>query len=366
MGVRETRGVVTLGLVGRRMRSVRLVGEALGSPEEVVRWFGAVQSQDFGPAKWALAQRMDGATDRAIDAAFDRGAILRTHALRPTWHFVAPDDIRWIQELTGPRVHQLNAYYYRQLELVPAILTRSRKVLVDALQGGAYQTRAELRERLAAEGIETPGFRMAYILMHAELDSVLCSGPRRGKQHTYALLDERVPAAPGLDRDDALAELARRYFTSHGPATVKDFRWWSSLTVSDIAKGLDGTDLEHQTVDGATYWFAPQDRPTPPAHKPTVHLLQGYDEYAVAFSESKHLIDVSGAVRGSTSGERSVFAGLVVLDGQLVGHWKRQVTSTEVRIGTELYRPMNAEHRAALGRAADRLGAFLRRPAILV
>jgi hypothetical protein len=357
-------------LAERRLHNTGLTAARFEAPEQVVRWFGAVQSQDYGPAKWSLGQRVPGTTDAAVDAAFDRGTIVRTHALRPTWHFVDPADLRWIQRLTGPRVHALNAYYYRQLDLDESTLTTTARLLVDALRGGPL-TRSELRARFELAGVGTGGFRLAYILMHAELNALICSGPLHGKQHTYALVDERVPPAPARGRDEALAELTLRYFTSHGPATTKDFAWWSSQTMADVRAGLDlvGAALAHETVGGLTYWFADQpERAMPPspaavAASPTAHLLQAYDEYVVAFNDSKYLLDASGAARAYTGGDRRVFNGLVILDGQLAGHWRRRVTATEVLIETQLYRPLDAAGRRALRLAADRHGAFLGLPA---
>jgi hypothetical protein len=185
----------------------------------------------------------------------------------------------------------------------------------------------------------------------------------KGRQHTYALVDERAPAGPGMSREAALAELTRRYFTSHGPATVKDFRWWSSLTVSDINAGLEmvGADLDRAEFDGVTYWFAPAPQP-PAVASPTVHLVQGYDEYLVGYVESKHLLDVAGLVRWQT-GDRTVFVGAVLLDGQLAGHWKRTVRKTDVLFEVSLYRPLDAAADGALGAAVDRQAGFLGLPA---
>jgi hypothetical protein len=216
----------------RRLLNERLVGPALTTPADVVSWLGAVQSQDYAGAKWAVAQRARGCSDRDVELACDRGDIVRTHVMRPTWHFVAPADARWMLELTAPRVHAANAYYYRKLELSPRTFERSNAALALALEGGKHLTRVELARALAGAGIRAEGVRLAYLLMRAELDALICNGSRRGKQFTYALFDERVPRAAPLARDEALAELTRRYFTSHGPATVQDFAWWSGLTVA--------------------------------------------------------------------------------------------------------------------------------------
>jgi hypothetical protein len=348
------------------MRSLRLAGAPFGAPAEVVGWLGAVQSQDYGPAKWSLGQRTGGVADAAVEQAFTDGAILRTHVLRPTWHFVLPADIRWMLELTAPRVHTLNAYMYRRLGLDDAVVARSTALLAGALEGENLRTRKELGAVLEGAGIATAGFRLAYLLMHAELDGVICSGPPRGKQHTYALLDERAPATGSLGREEALAALTLRYFTSHGPATQKDFRWWSSLTAAEVKQGLEmvAPQLEHEVIDDLGYWFAPSP-PAPPDPSPTVRLLQGYDEYIVGYSESKYVLDSSGGAR-SLPLDRVPFNHAVVLDGQVAGHWKRTLRSDAVTIEAALYQPFADPQARALQAAADRHGAFLGLPATVV
>lgn len=262
-----------LELAHRRTGAVGLGGAQpapFADAADVVGWFGGLQSQDYHVAKWALALRLGpGVTDADLDRAFDDGVILRTHVLRPTWHFVAPGDLRWLLELTAPRIHALNTYAYRLGELDGPLLRRTTDLIADAVADGNHLTRTEIAALLARHGITAAGFRLGYILIHAELERMICSGPLRGKQHTYALLEERVPRAASLERDAALAELVRRFFTSHGPATTKDLAWWSSLTRADIATGLSlaGDALESTDVDGSTFWSAPET----PARRPRPH-----------------------------------------------------------------------------------------------
>jgi hypothetical protein len=347
-----------------RLHSLRLSGAPLQAPEDVVGWLGAVQSQDYGPAKWSVAQRTGGTFDAALDQAFADGTILRTHVLRPTWHFVVPADIRWMLELTAPRVHALNAYHYRQLGLDDAVREKTNALLVGALRGGAQRTRKELGALLEGAGVALGGFRLGYLLMNAELDGIVCSGALRGRQHTYALLEERAPPARRLDRGEALAELTLRYYTSHGPATVKDFGWWSSLTAADIRDGLEmvASRLEREVVDGVTYWFAPP-APARAAASPTVHLLQGYDEYIVGYSESKSVLNLSGRTLPQA---RPVFNGVAILDGQVAGHWKRTQRRDSVAFEVALYEPFDDAQARALQAAADRQGEFLGVPATVV
>jgi Winged helix DNA-binding domain len=350
----------------RRMHNLRLTGNAFGAAEDTVRWLGAVQSQDYGPAKWSLGKRTKGLSDADVDRAYAAGTILRTHVLRPTWHFVLPEDIRWLLELTGPRVNVTMAHHYRQAGLDDATLEKTGALLTAAVRGGNHLTRKEIAAVLAGAGIAASGPRLGFILGHAELAGLICSGERRGKQHTYALVEERAPDARSQSRDASLAELTLRYFTSHGPATVKDFRWWSSLTAVDIREGIEmaGDKLGHEVVDGVTFWFAPG--PTPPEPRsPTVHLLQAYDEYIVGYTESKFVLDLAGPGRDRAL-SRSIFSHAVLLDGQLAGRWRRTLTKDSVLVEVALYAPLDDAQTRALRETVDRHGAFVGRTAEVV
>ncbi|MBI1879201.1 MAG: AlkZ family DNA glycosylase [Chloroflexi bacterium] len=276
--------MTNLDIMHRRLNNQHLAGAAFEKSEEVVAWQGAVQAQDYAGAKWAVGQRVQGADDAAVERAFNEGSILRTHVMRPTWHFVTPADIRWLLALTAPRVHAVNATMYRQLELDDTLFRRSNTAIAQALEGGQYLTRTALGAVLAQAGIVAEGLRLGYIVHRAELDAIVCSGPRHGKQFTYALLDERAPQAKTLERDEALAALTKRYFTSHGPAMAQDFAWWSGLTLADVRKGLDMVKaaLIQEAVDGQTYWLSP-DRPVVKAPSPTAYLLPNYDEYLISY-----------------------------------------------------------------------------------
>jgi hypothetical protein len=352
-------GMNSTDLAHWRMHSLRLSGPPFERLEDAVHWLGVVQSQDYGPAKWSIGARTAALSDAAIERAYADGAVLRTHILRPTWHFVLPADIRWMQALTASRVYALSAYYHRQLELDQTILARCHALFAAALQGGNYLTRAQLAAVLERDGIPANGQRLGLIIMSAELNAVICSGAPHGKQQTYALLDERAPHTQPLTRDEALAELTLRYFTSHGPATVNDCKWWCSLTVADIKRGLalSASRLQNEVIDGVPYWFgspAPSRTPASPA----VHLLQGFDEYTVAYSESKSVLDVSGAAR-LLSRERPVYNQIVFLDSQVAGHWKRTLKKDAVTIEALLYTPFSEAQFEALHAAADEYGAFL-------
>ena len=352
-------------IIRQRLHNQHIAKQTLTKPEEVVRLLGAVQAQDFPGAKWAVGMRLLDATDDDLEQAFTEGAILRTHLMRPTWHFVVPDDIRWILALTAPRVNAASAYYYRQLELDDATFARSNAAIGKALEGGRHLTRSELETVLEQAGIAANGgLRTGYIMMRAELDGIVCSGPRRGKQFTYALLDERAPNARKLARDEALAELSLRYFGGHGPATVRDFVWWSGLTVSDAKAGIQmvKSQLSSDVVDGATYWFSPQsaDTATDTDISQSAYLLSTYDEYGIGYKDRKDILDPAYTEQAS-AGKLPVvpFLSQVAIGGKILGAWKRTLQKSEVVIEAYYYRPLNEGEVRALDMAVERYGRFL-------
>jgi hypothetical protein len=357
--------MTNLDIIQQRLNNQRLLGAAFEKPEEVVAWQGAVQAQDYAGAKWAVGQRLQGADDAVVERAFNEGAILRTHVMRPTWHFVAPQDIRWLLALTAPRVNAVNAYMYRQLELDDALFRRSNRAIAQALEGGQYLTRTELGAVLAQAGIVAEGMRLGYIVHRAELDAVVCSGPRRGKQFTYALLDERAPQAKSLERDEALAELTKRYFTSHGPAMAQDFAWWSGLTLADVREGLDMVKdaLIHETVGDQTYWLSP-DRPVVKALSPTAYLLPNYDEYLISYRDSGSILKPEYLQLFAL--RNVVFSHFVVVDGRVVGSWKRTFQKKMVVIALRSFEPLSEAQSRAIHAAAERYGNFLGMPVMLV
>lgn len=335
-------------------------------PDEVVAWLGAMQAQEFAMAKWGIAQRMHEITDPEIDEAFANGAILRTHLLRPTWHFVTPADIRWVLALTAPRVHAVNAFMYRKLELDSALFKRSNAVLTKALQGGRQLTRVELASALQQAGIATVGeLRMGYIMMRAELDALVCSGARRGKQFTYALLEERVPQVKKMERDEALVELTKRYFTSRGPATMKDFTVWSGLTMADVKRGIEllKPKLEYEVIDGQTYWFVESSSP-PKGPATKAHLLPIYDEYVMGYKDRSAML--SALERENFDAGNIAFDNLIVIDGMLVGSWKRTLSKREVSIETNFNARLTKVEQKAVATGAAQFGKFLGLSPILI
>jgi hypothetical protein len=376
-GDAASRTDATAAVVARRLYGQRLLGEPFATPAHAVRALGAVQAQDFGNAKWSVARRTAGATDADLDRAYATGSIVRTHVLRPTWHFVAAGDLRLLLAATAPRVLARNARRYRELGLDAATLRRTEDLLTAALEAGDALTRRELGERVAAGGVAVDGQRLPYILMHAELQGLVCSGPPKGAQHTYALLERRVPAGPTPARVEALAQLALRFFTGHGPATPKDFAGWASLTLAEVGGALEaaGSALREEVIDGRSFWSSvhPADLPStapdtsttagPGASwpleipSPTVHLIQGYDEYVMGYSESRGVLARPGGPWKPATPPAGAL--VVLLDGRVAGFWRRTVRRRSVAIEADLLEALDRPRREALEAEASRYAAFL-------
>jgi len=340
-------------LIVQRLHNQKLSDAGCRRAADVVRWLGAVQAQEFRPAKWAIGLRAAGVTEADVDAAFDRGLILRTHVMRPTWHFVPAADIRWMLELTGPAVSRRMAPYNSRMGLDAALFARSHDVVARALEGGRFLTRAELAEALARAGIEARGQHLAHLLLQAEVDGVIFSGPRRGRHQTYALFDERAPRAVSLSRDEALAELAWRYFRSHGPATLRDFSWWSGLGMADAraAVALNGTRLRESVVEGRRCWHAAR---SVPRSGSGTHLLPIYDEYLIAYRERDAV--VHPAARNVATPDP--FGHWVIVDGRLAGTWRLIEDKGCARIRISTPAPLTRAARRALLASARRLAGF--------
>jgi hypothetical protein len=366
------------------MLRARLYNQGLAEPmfgeaEDVVGWLGAVQSQEYQPALWSLALRLPDPTQLALERAFDAGRILRTHVLRPTWHFVRPADIRWMLALTRDRVSAASAAYFRRSGLDDAQRRKARRAIERAFRDESALARTGISAALGKAGIAEPtGHRLMFLLMDAELHGVICSGPRIGKQMTYALLDARLQSrgkerketdAPST-RDEGVAELSRRFFTSHGPATLRDFAWWSGLTQTDARRGLEMLDRPAGRVelDGARYWFIDSDRTVGPMHRLTTErralMLPTYDEFVVAYQNRAALFGRQ-PLTAATPGNRGAFTSVMALDGQLVGTWRKSVTAGRSAITVSPHAPLAPRARRAITAAIARYRRFLEVPVAL-
>lgn len=346
-----------------RLHNQRIVGTEFSSASQVVSWLGAVQAQDYHMAKWALGLRMTKATDRSVESEIDSGSIIRTHVLRPTWHFVPAADVRWMLDLTGPRIEAAARSRQRALELDAKTLNKSTKVIAKALEGGNHLTRPELMSILEMTGIKRSSQRGIHIMFHAEVEKLVCSGRRCGNHFTYALMDERVPQSKKLSKDEALAKLAAKYFISHGPATVKDFSWWSGLSLTEAKAGVESirSSLLSEMVDGDTYWM---NAPISPAHgRSTTHFLPAFDEFTVSYTDRTASISPEAAKLAITG--YAIFNPTIVLKGQIVGIWKRSFAKAGVVIEQQLFPDVETLAEKPLKAAARRYAQFTELKAVL-
>ena len=348
-------------IIKLRLFNQQLAGTKFTKPQELVSWMGAIQSQDYRMAKWAIGLRVPGLDDAIVEKAFNEGEILRTHVLRPTWHFVTRQDIRWMLELTAPRILSSLTHNDRHLSLDKKVLKKTNDVLAKALEGEKQMTRDEIRLALQGAKIDTSGLRFMHLLEHAELDRVICSGPRKEKQFTYALFDERA-SAKTMDHDEALAELAKRFFTSRGPATIYDFAWWAGLSVTDAKKGVDivKRKFTREIVDRKEYFFR-----VPSSNKneiaQTALLLPNYDEYIVSYKDRTEAIDKKHLATMSKE-RNAVFTNAILMNGKIEGTWQRTIKDTSILIKTKNFSTVSKTKQRLILSAANRYSKFMGMP----
>lgn len=343
-----------------RLRTQRLTRPFAEAAGDVVRHLLAVQAENPSQSAWAVAGRTEAADPTDLGGLLDSGAVLRTHVLRPTWHYVRAEDVVWLTEVTAPRVLKVTAQQLTELD--DRALDRATAAVLDSLATEGDLTRTQLGEALAARGVVAGGHLLMILLAHLELQTLICSGRPADGQHTYARMADRVRDSRRLERDEALAELARRYFTGHGPATEKDLAYWATLTVTDVRRGLAavGDELAHFSHDGRTYWHAPGEPPAA-GQEPRGHLLQVLDEMYRGYQDSRYALDMAGLVPRM----REPAIGMALVDGQLRAWMKRTLAKDRVEFALTPLRPLETDEVDALHEAGERYGAFLGLPARL-
>ncbi len=306
-----------------RLAAHHIAGRRFTTAKEVVGWMGAMQAQDYAMCLWAVGIRLPGSTVTDIEKALDAGEILRTHLLRPTWHLVSADDIAWMLALTAPHIKARLAARHQGLGLTPEVLSRSYTILERALQGERYATRQALIASFEQAGMPNDDNRASHLLMSAELEGLICSGPTQSGRPSYALLAERVPQAKTMTREEALAALAGRYFSSHGPAAYRDFAWWSGLPAANsrLALELAKDSLVSETIEAQTYWWHPA--AVTDSGEDSLHLLPAFDEYIIGYQDRSAVLPDDAFKRAVSS--NGVFWPVVLVDGQVKGVWKRTV-----------------------------------------
>ena len=320
-------------IVWHRLVNQRIDGQKFEKPEEVVRWLGAIQAQDYLQALWAIGLRLKSATVADIEQAILDGKFIRTWPMRGTLHFVPPEDAKWMLKLSASRVLAKDRRRLKQLGLDEEIIERCRELFYEALKGNRRLSRSEMMEVLEEAGISTENQRGYHILWYVAQSGLICLGPMQDKQQTFVLLDEWVPNSRDLSREESLAELAKRYFASHGPASVHDFAWWAGLTVTEARSGLAATmpELVVEKFDGKEYWMT-SDAPGHMAyHESGVHLLPAFDEYLIGYKDRAAVLTVEDAQR-VVPGKNGIFLPTIVVGGRVVGTWKRKLKKNSIDI----------------------------------
>jgi hypothetical protein len=347
----------------KEISELRLINQKIESSDftnarEIVSWMGAMQAQDFSMAKWAVGLRLPDSAEKDIETSFNNGEIIRTHVLRPTWHLVAAEDIYWILELTARQIKSAMKSRHKELELNESLITKCFRIIVKALENNDCQTREVLTKEFEKAGIRSDNNRYAHILLRAEIGGLICSGPLKNNKPTYALLSERVHVKKVLSREEALAELAVRFFRSHGPATLKDFTWWSGLPVTDARKGLEGVSsrLFSERTGSEEYWYSNTSSEIL-SNKSSVHLLPAYDEFLIGYRERS--ASLPAALNKPTISENGIFYPIIVSNGQVIGLWKRTFGKAKVAVEIAFFnKPDKSVITLIKNKLAD-LGLFL-------
>ncbi|MDR1336794.1 MAG: winged helix DNA-binding domain-containing protein [Tannerella sp.] len=350
-------GYTKTNIPALRLTGHQLSGSKLKTPGEVVAWAGAVQAQEFGMAKWAIGVRLPDSTEATVVEAFNRGDILRTHVLRPTWHFVTPENIRWMLALSADRIKASARSRDRDLEITETLYSRTGRLIEKALEGNRHLTREDVACVLEKANIRTDPARMTHFLMRAEVEGIVCSGRLQGKTHTYALLDGRAAPAPALHREEALVRLAGIYFTSHSPATLQDFAWWSGLSQTEAQSGLSAVqaDLLAEKTNGLTYYRPASTSACTRETPAQAHLLPAFDEYIIAYRDRGAVLPAENYAGVISS--NGIFRPVILVNGIVAGLWKR-TASRRRPLELNSFTPPDAFAESLIRQAASRYLSF--------
>jgi len=350
--------------------NVRLANQQIASAKfkkakDLVAYMGAIQSQDYAMSKWAIGLRLPGSTDKQIEKALDKGEIIRTHVLRPTWHIIAAADVYWMLALSADKIKSLMKTMNRQLELSEKIFNKSNDIIEKALGEGKHLTREALLSWFEKARIPTHSNRLSHMLLRAELEGIACSGKMVDNKKTYALLSERVPKKRILSKEESVALLAKKYFTSHGPATIEDFSWWSGLSLTNTRLGLEmvKSNFIFEKINGLGYWFN-NDLQWPVKNRSSVHLLPAYDEFIISYKNRSASLAAEHLKKALTI--NGIFYPVIIIDGQVAGLWKRSVQKDIVNIEASFFKAQNKATHHLMAKQAKLFGQFLgMKPAIV-
>jgi hypothetical protein len=340
-----------------RLHTQQVTATKFTSPKDLVYWMGAMQAQDYAMVKWAIGARLPNVTEKDVEKALDSGDILRTHVLRPTWHLVTAEDIRWMTALTAPHIKPLANSRHRDLGLTEEIFRKSGKVLEKTLRDGNHSTRDELIAKLNQAGIKTDENRASHIFVRLELNGLICSGVSKHGKQTFALLDERVSQSKPLSRDEALSALAQRYFSSHCPAMLDDFSWWSGLSKTDAKRALDmaGSNFISETIESKTYWFSEEFSKVKP--KETAYLLPAFDEFIISYKDRSATVTFDNHKRAVSI--NGIFNPVIVVNGETIGIWKRTFKKDTVAIETEYFAKPTSAAKKMISQRMEQYAKFL-------
>lgn len=330
-----------------RLVSQKLYKTTSNSPQEIVHHLGAMQAQDYAMAKWAIGSRCD-ASEKEIEEAINSAQIIRTHILRPTWHFVAAEDIHWMLDVSGPQVKRIVTSYVKKYGLDTKKLEQLNASIEKILAGNNHLTRDEIMQELNIKKTSKEGSLGGLIMMNAELDGLVCNGKMKGKQITYALLEERV-AKPktNLSKEEGLAKLAQRYFESHGPATVLDFSWWSgfSPTTCKLAISSIESELNSVEIDNQEYWFGANFSDADNFCE-SVHFLAAFDEILISYKTREASILLEHQSKAFTN--NGIFKPIILENGKVIGTWKRTLKKDHAKIETQFFHEIDKVKKAEL------------------
>ncbi len=345
-------------IANMRLVSQQIVEKKFNTPAEIVDWMGAMQAQDFGMAKWAIGLRLLKATEKEIHDAIDTGKIIRTHLLRPTWHFVSATDLHWMLNLTGPKIKSGMKGRHKQLELSKKILNKANAIIEKSLAKGKDLTRKELVTELNIAKIKTDNNRSSHIFLNAELDGIICSGKMKGMQPTYALLSERIPGKKSFDKEEALFKLATKYFQSHTPGTLQDFVWWSGLSITEAKQAISSikNDFVSEKVNNVEYLF-PISKTSQNKFNKSIFLLPAFDEFLISYKDrSAAIISENESKAFSKNG---IFWPTIVINGKVAGTWKREIKKDKVIVTAQFFDSKNKASKSGLKKEVEKLGNFL-------
>jgi hypothetical protein len=337
-----------------RLQNQQILETKFTTAVELLSWLTAMQAQEYAQTKWAIGLRLPHLKDDHIESDFTSGKILRTHVLRPTWHFVTAEDIRWLLLLTAPRVHAANAFMYRKMELDESLLKRTNKIIIKVLEGGKQLTREVINAEFKKNKIEAEGHRLSYIMMYAELEGIICSGAREGNQFTYTLLDERAKFRNKLTKEEALVKLTDNYFLSRGPATLKDFSTWSGLTLTECKKGIAMTKLRSDKIEGEEY-FLKDGTFSLKKTSSAIHLLPVYDEFIMGYKDREAIFKFRNKLKTNSS---FTYDCMIISDGQVIGTWKRIPAKKSMAVEFDFFKSLTKIQSKAFDDAVNRLEVF--------